>query len=92
LDSNHLFMLLSLSLETFSFTIVLLSLGHLLIADSLLLVQTVLLISLLQLVFFLFSLLGKGQLLILGFSVTLSHINNVVSFLLGLLNFFPCLI
>jgi hypothetical protein len=92
LDSDHLLMLLSLSLETFSLTIVFLCLSHLLISNRFLLVQTVLLVSHLQLVLLLLSLLGKSHLLILSIGITLSHIDNVISLFLGLLDFFPCLI
>ncbi len=89
LDIDHLLVLLSLSFETFSLTIVFLGLCHLLVADSLLLVQTVLLVAHLQLVLLLLSLLGQSHLLVLSLGIALSDIDNVVGLLLGLLNFFP---
>ncbi len=92
LDANHFLVLLSLSLKTLSLPVVFLSLGHLLVADSLLLVQTDLLVPHLQLVLLLLALLGQSQLLVLSFSVALSHIDDVVGLLLGLLDFLPGLV
>jgi hypothetical protein len=85
----HFFVLLTFLFQSFSFSVISLRLTHLLISNCFLLLHTKLLITKHLLSLFLFALLLKWHFVVKRFSVSLSYINNVVSFLFCFLNFFP---
>jgi len=92
LDLAHLLVLDGLLLKTAGLAVVLLRLSHLLHADRLLLIQTVLLVSHHLLVLLVLSLVLKRCLVLVVVLVTLTHPNDVVSLLLGLFDLFPGLL
>jgi hypothetical protein len=92
LDLNHFLVLGTLCLQALSLTVVLLGLSHLLAADGLFLVKTVLLVAHLKFALLLFTLDLQGVLVVGSFSISVTYVNDVVSFLLGLLDLLPCLL
>jgi len=66
-------------------------LGHLLNTNSFLLIQTVLLVAHHLFVLFLLSLVVQRLFVLVVVLVTLTHPNDIISLLLGLLNLLPSL-
>lgn len=92
LNANHFLVLLTLLLKSFCLAVVPFSLAHLLVTDSLFLLHAKILVADHKLAFLLLTLLSQTHLLVERFSVPLSHVNNVVSFLFSFLNFLPGLL
>jgi len=67
-------------------------LGHLLNTNSFLLIQTVLLVAHHLFVLFLLSLVVQRLFVLVVVLVTLTHPNDIISLLLGLLNLLPSLL
>ena len=89
LNANHFLVLLTLLLKSFCLAVVPFSLAHLLVTDRLFLLHAKILVADHKLAFLLLTLLSQAHLLVERFSVPLSHVNNVVSFLFSFLNFLP---
>jgi len=89
LNTNHLLVLSPLSFQALGLTVVLLSLGHLLVANGFFLVKTQLLVAQGKLPLLLFPLHLQLLLVVGGFGVSLAHLNDLGRFLLGLLDLLP---
>jgi hypothetical protein len=92
LNLDHFLVLGTLCLQALSLTVILLGLSHLLVADGLFLVKAVLLVAHLKLALLLFTLDLQGVLVVSSFSISLAHMNDVSSLLLGLFDLLPCLL
>lgn len=92
LDLDHFLVLSAFRLQTLSFTVVLLGLSHLLVADGFLLVESLLLVAHLEFTLLMFPLHLKCVFEVGRFSISMAHVDDVVSLLLSFLNLFPSLL